>query len=212
MYISKIIFDVSKPAVRRHLISLDLLRKTLKSLTAGKGFIYRIEDVPLKENNFLQPLVMVSKEKPDPGASGMPDGFIASIESLNYNIPIRPGMNYSFYLKANPSTRIFFKRVEIDGAESQKTWLQSESHKNGFELIQCEVMHYGYITCEAEKKKFLSSVFKGALKITDQEKFSRALFEGIGPGREYGLGLLSIESFGCRNRNIAEEMKHSVKN
>lgn len=212
MYISKLIFDVSKPAVRRHLISLDKLRNTLDSITAGKGFIYRIDDVPLKENNFLQPLVMVSKEKPDSAAAGIPDGFIASIESLSYNIPIRNGMNYSFYLKANPSTMMFFKRVEIDGAESQKKWLESESLKNGFELIQCEVVHYGYITCEAESKKFLSSIFKGALKITDQDKFSRVLFEGIGCGQEYGLGLLSIESFGCRNRNIAEEMKHSMKN
>jgi len=211
MYISKLIFDVSKPAVRRHLISLDQLRKTLDNITAGKGFIYRIDDIPLKENNFLQPLVMVSKAEPD-SAAGKHEGFISSIESLDYNIPLRNGMNYSFYLKANPSTRIFFKHVEIDGAESQKKWLESESLKNGFELIQCEVMHYGYITCEAEKKQFLSSVFKGALKITDQDKFSRALLEGIGPGKEYGLGLLSIESFGCRNRNIAEEMKHSVKN
>ena len=212
MYISKLIFDLSKPAVRRHLISLDQLGKTLDSITAGKGFIYRIDDVPLKENNFLQPLVMVSKSKPDPAASGIPDGFITSIESLNYNIPIRSGMNYSFYLKANPSTRIFFKQVEIDGAELQKKWLESESLRNGFELIQCEVIHDGYIKCEAESKKFLSSIFKGALKITDDKRFSRALFGGIGFGKEYGFGLLSIESFGCRNRNIAEEMKHSVRN
>jgi CRISPR system Cascade subunit CasE len=212
MFISKIILNAGIPVVRKHLGSLDLLYEALDSLTFNEGFIYRIDEVPLKESDFLQPLLLVSKAKPDTTVWDRPDGFIHSIEIREYNIPVRAGMNYTFYLKANPSSRIFFKRVNIDGTESQKKWLESESFKNGFELIDCEVEHDGYITCEADKVNLLSSIFKGTLKITDENKFRKSLIQGVGFGGEYGLGLLSIESFGCRNRNIAEEMKESSGN
>jgi CRISPR-associated protein Cas6/Cse3/CasE subtype I-E len=212
MFISKIILNAGIPVVRKHLGSLDLLYEAFDSLTLNEGFIYRIDEVPLQQNNFLQPIVLVSKSKPDTDVWDKPDGFIHTIETRDYNIPVRTGMNYKFYLKANPSTRFFFKRVNLDGAESQKKWFESESFKNGFELIDCEVEHDGYIVCESDRVNLLSSIFTGSLKITDEKKFSRALFEGIGYGGEYGLGLLSIESFGCRNRNIAEEMKESSGN
>jgi len=68
------------------------------------------------------------------------------------------------------------------------------------------------VTCVEKKVKFLSVIFEGALKITDEVKFRKALNSGIGRGREFGLGLLSIESFGCKNRNIAAEMKSFIKN
>lgn len=209
MFISKILLNAGIPVVRKHLASLDLLYEAFDSLTYKKGFIYRLDEVPLKESNFLQPAVIVSREKPDISAWDRPEGFIDFIETRNYNIPVRTGMNYTFYLKANPSSRIFFRRVNIDGTESQKKWLESESLVNGFELISCDVEHDGYITCEADRVNLLSSIFKGTLKITDEDRFRKALYQGIGYGREYGLGLLSIESFGCRNRNIAEEMKES---
>lgn len=212
MFISIILLNAGIPVVRMHLSSLDLLYESLDSLTSNEGLIYRIDEVSLRENNFLQPVVIVSKVKPDTEGWDKPDGFINSIETRDYNIPVRIGMNYNFYLKANPSSRIIFKRVNIDGAESQKKWLESESFKNGFEIIECEVEHDGYITCEADRVELLSSIFTGTLKITDEAKFRKTLFEGIGYGRAYGLGLLSIESFGCRNRNMAEEMKDSHKN
>jgi len=209
MFLSKILLNAAIPVVRRHLGSLDLLYEALDSLTLNEGLIYRIDEVPLKESNFLQPLLLVSKAKPDLTAWDKPDGFIHSIEIREYNIPVRAGMNYTFYLKANPSSRIFFKRVNIDGTESQKKWLESESFKSGFELIDCEVKHDGYVICDADRVNLLSSIFEGTLKIRDEKAFRKALFEGIGYGRGYGLGLLSIESYGCRNRNIAEEMKNS---
>ena len=124
MFLSKILLNAAIPVVRKHLGSLDLLYEALDSLTFNEGFIYRIDEVPLKESNFLQPLLLVSKAKPDLTTWNKPDGFIHSIETREYNIPVRAGMNYTFYLKANPSSRIFFKRVNIYGIPgSFKFWL-----------------------------------------------------------------------------------------
>lgn len=212
MFISIILLNAEIPVVRMHLSSLDLLFEALDSLTSKEGLIYRIDEVPLRENNFLQPVILVSKVKPDINEWDKPDGFINSIETRDYNIPLRVGMNYNFYLKANPSSRILFKRVNIDGTELQKKWLESESFKNGFEILECEVEHDGHVTCEANRVELLSSIFTGTLKIIDEAKFRKALFEGIGYGKEYGMGLLSIESFGTKNRNVAEEIKSYHKN
>ncbi len=207
MYISKILLDVSIPLVRSELADLNRLKSTLSKSVIGGTFLYRIENVPLDKNGYMQPLVLVSENKPDKSASGKPSGFFSAIETYEYNIPVRYGMVYKFLLKANPSTRIIFFNSEIEGSELQVKWLESESLSGGFQLIDCSVKQDGYISSGEEKVKLLSVIFEGSMKITDENRFRQMLNKGIGRGREYGLGLVSVESYGCKNRNIAEEMK-----
>ncbi len=206
MYISRILLDVNNPAVRRDLIGLKGLNETLDICTGRSKPLFRLDSVALDKNNFLQPVVMVSSKKPD--ADGVPPGYFSSLEVFDYNIPVRKGMNFSFILRANPSTKIFFRDVELDDAKSQIKWLESESYKNGFEIIDCAVTSEGYISCSEREEKFMSAIFKGNIRVTRDDNFRRALYEGVGRGREYGLGLLSVESFACREkRNMEAEMK-----
>ncbi len=207
MYISRILLDVSIPLVRHDLAGLNYLYETLSSAADGGRFVYRLDNVPLEKNNYLQPLVMVSEKRPDASKSGKPAGYFASMESFEYNIPVRDGLVYKFYLKANPSTKIFFFNSQVDLPDLQLKWLESESRANGFELIDARVSNDGIITCRERNVSLVSAVFEGSIKVKDEQKFSRMLNYGIGRGREYGLGLLSVESYGCKNRNMAEEMK-----
>jgi hypothetical protein len=121
-------------------------------------------------------------------------------------------MVYRFYLKANPSAKIFFFNSDISERELQIKWLESEAEINGFQLLTCSVTQDGYITCREDKIKFISAIFEGSVKITVEDKFTKMLHNGIGRGKEYGLGLFSVESYGCKNRNIAGEMKNSSGN
>ena len=207
MYISKILLDVSIPLVRSELAALNMLKSTLTNAVSGGRFLYRLETVPLDKNGYMQPMVLVSEYKPDPGASGKPSGFFSEIETYEYRIPVRPGMVYKFLVKANPSAKILFFNSEIEGRELQVKWLESESVSNGFQLLDCRVKPDGYISSIEDKVKLLSVIFEGSMKITDENKFRKMLHNGLGRGREYGLGLVSVESYGCKNRNIAEEMK-----
>lgn len=211
MYISKILMDVRIPLVRSELASLNRLKLTLSNIVNRGGFIYRIENVPLDKNAFMQPIVLVSENRPDQAASGKPEGFFNLIETYEYKIPVRNGMVYKFMVKANPSTKILFFNSEIEGKDLQKKWLESESFSNGFQLMDCSVSQDGYITDNADKIKLLSAIFEGSMKITDENKFRNMLYNGLGRGKEYGLGLVSVESYGCKNRNIAEEMKASAE-
>ncbi len=207
MFISKIYIDVKIPAVRHDLSSLNYFYDTLKMISQGSEPVYRIDNVPLNQTGYIQPVVLISEKKPEIEKSIAAE-YISKIETFEYNIPVRKGMVYKYYLKANPSVRIFFKNSDLETEESWKKWLETEGIINGFEVVDCKVTSDGYISCSEKKVKFLSVLYEGSLKITDEKKFTKALYGGIGRGREYGLGLLSIESFGCKNRNIAEEMKN----
>lgn len=209
MYISKILIDVKIPAVRHDLNSPDLFYNTLKAMTGDSKPVYRIENVPLNQTDFIQPVVVVSESKPDIRKSGKPAGYFKGIETLEYKLPLREGMVYRFLIKANPSVKILFKKYDVDTDEARKRWLESECSSNGFELIDCKCTDDGYITSRENSRRLSSVIYEGALKIYDEKKFSSALHRGIGRGRNLGLGLLSIESFGCKNRNIAEEMRNS---
>ena len=211
MYISKILLNAAIPLVRNELANLDLLDKTLSKLSGTKKFRYRLETVPLDKNGYMQPLVLVSENKPDPALSGKPSGFFAAVETFKYAIPVKNGMVYKFFLKANPSAKILFFDSEFEGNELQIKWLESESYSNGFQLIDCSVKNDGYITASEKKVKILSAVFEGSMKVTDESRFKKMLYVGLGRGKEFGLGLVSVESYGCKNRNIAEEMKANAE-
>ncbi len=209
MYISKVYIDVKIPAVIHDLSSLNYFYKTLRKISGEGALVFRIDNIPLDQTEYIQPVVLVSEKKPELSSNNIPVGYIAKIESFKYDIPIRNGMIYKYYIKANPSVKLFFIYSDLETSESWIKWFEIEGKLNGFEVIDIKVNGDGYITCAEKKKKFLSVLFEGSLKITDEMKFRKALNYGIGRGIEYGLGLLSIESFGCKNRNIAEEMKNA---
>jgi len=209
MYISKIYVNVNIPSVRHDLSSLNFFYDTLKKISVGSEPVYRIDNVPLNQTGYIQPVVLISEKKPEVFDGKIPAGYISKIETFEYNIPVRNGMVYKYYLKANPSVKIFFKNSDLETDESWKKWLETEGIINGFEVVDSMVTGDGYVICAEKKVKFLSVIFEGSLKVIDDVKFRKALYSGLGRGREYGLGLLSVESFGCKNRNIAEEMKNS---
>lgn len=211
MYISKVLIDVKLPAVRYDLNSPDLLYNTIKTMTGDSKPVYRIENVPLYQTDFIQPVVIVSESKPEISKSGKPLPYFKGIETFEYAIPVREGMVYKFFMKANPSVKIFFKQYDVDTDEARLKWLETECSPNGFEIIDCKCSDDGYIVSREKGKKMASVIYEGALKVYDKDKFTSALYKGIGRGRSLGLGLLSVESFGCRNRNIAEEMKNSKR-
>ncbi len=209
MFISKVMIDVKIPEVRYDLHSPEFFYNTLKVLTGDSRPLYRIENVPLNQTGLIQPVLVISQSKPDIEKAGKPSGYFFGIDSHEYKIPVREGMIYKFFMKANPSVRIFFKEFDIDTDEARKKWLETECTSNGFKLIDCQCSDDGFIISHKKRKKLSSVIYEGVLKIYNENKFSAALYKGIGRGRGLGLGLLSVESFGCKNRNIAEEMKNS---
>ena len=118
-----------------------------------------------------------------------------------------------FRIRANPTkcvsaknmdfAKFVGKRVELRTEEDQIEWLKRKGEQHGFRLttvkVNSEVENVaatpnGKVFGNHKKGKltFNSVVFDGNLKITDAEKFKETLIHGIGQGKAYGFGLLSI--------------------
>lgn len=85
----------------------------------------------------------------------------------------------------------------------QQKWLLERSEKNGFlvnedhvTIIESRWQRF-YKGLERRKPVILLSVtYEGVLIVKDAEKFKKALLEGIGRGKAFGMGMLTIAKAG----------------
>lgn len=97
------------------------------------------------------------------------------------------------------------RRVSLNGDEERIDWLKRKGAGAGFRLATIKVKdsvpnvrYAGEPKIKARKKRdedpmtFGSVVFEGVLEVTDAKIFREALVKGIGTGKAYGFGLLSI--------------------
>ncbi len=115
-----------------------------------------------------------------------------------------------FRLEANPTKRLrqdsrekdgqlvklesVCKRVPVANDQLDK-WLERRAEPAGFHVEQLTSVQAGYvyISRNGDNGKNLRSVrYDGVLKITDPPSFQKALAAGIGPGKAFGFGLLSV--------------------
>lgn len=126
------------------------------------------------------------------------------------------GARLRFRLRANPTRRLPLliedrvgkergKRIELQREEDQLAWLARKASEHGFRLLAASV-NPNVVNARANPEgkvtgwrgrseapmKFGSALFEGELEITDAEAFKRTLAEGIGSGKAYGFGLLSV--------------------
>jgi CRISPR system Cascade subunit CasE len=117
----------------------------------------------------------------------------------------------SFRLRANPPKRVardgdplLGSRVELQTYKEQLDWLGRKAEGGGFALVAVrvrpELSDVRAVTGDklrGGKRKggglvFGSVLFDGHLRITDANLFRQTLVSGIGTGKAYGFGLLSI--------------------
>lgn len=102
------------------------------------------------------------------------------------------------------------RRVPLVGEEAQIQWLCRKAASSGFRLVSVRayeeikdvsVLNGAWISGlrkkngqegTADKVQFRGVVFDGHLVVTDHESLQVALRQGIGSGKAYGFGLLSL--------------------
>ncbi|MCL4554299.1 MAG: type I-E CRISPR-associated protein Cas6/Cse3/CasE [Actinobacteria bacterium] len=135
---------------------------------------------------------------------------------------ITEGMELRFQLKANPTKKVDTttksqriagapksngRRVALMGDEPQISWLARKGADSGFRLVAVRVSSEAVdvyaggrvLVCgrknhgdESDRLLFRGVVFDGHLVVTDREAFLGAVRKGIGSGKAYGFGLLSL--------------------
>jgi len=88
------------------------------------------------------------------------------------------------------------KRVPVP-TEMLEDWLSRRAELGGFRVRRLASIQAGWAymnkTRERGKGQRLRSVrYEGVLEVVDAGRFDDTLIEGIGPGKAFGFGLLSV--------------------
>lgn len=171
-------------------------------------------------------LLLLSRDKPDLESAARQFGY-GIYETKNYDRlleRITDGSRWHFRLTANPTfsksqgqgcTEKHVRGVVIGCGtpEYQAEWLRRRSEKCGFHVRKADEA-YGsddftitksrYLTFRkgtdnGRTVKILSVTFEGELTVTETESFKAALCDGIGRGKAYGQGLMTIIRVGEQN-------------
>lgn len=101
---------------------------------------------------------------------------------------------YRFRLQANPTVTRQGKRLGLCKEEEQLAWLARQGVQHGFVVENALVSDTAML--QARKGEMRLSVvrasFDGYLRITDVERVSALLVNGLGHGKALGCGLLSV--------------------
>lgn len=111
------------------------------------------------------------------------------------------GQRLAFRLRANPTKRLgnsattnVGKRVPLLKEEDRRDWLLRKAAAEGFSVIAVSVNAENNVTCDKSGRTavFGSARFDGVLQVTDVDLFLAALEGGVGTGKGFGFGLLSL--------------------
>lgn len=89
-------------------------------------------------------------------------------------------------------------RVPLKTEDAQREWLRRKLRDAGSDLEGVVVRQEGEVVGRPRKSrssiKLFSVQFDGTLRVHDPESFIASLSSGIGPGKGFGFGLMSIAS------------------
>ncbi len=220
LFLSRLQLNPYRREVQRDLADCYALHRRLLSAfpqapDTGKardcfGMLYRVES-----QHDQAAIILQSAMEPDwlrlPGGYLRQSAEVKPVDALFAQI--RSGMTLRFRLVANPTRRISAgntqeaerwhgKRVAISGEAQQLAWLARKGEQCGFILlpVQAASVNDVRVLPQAEsggqrqgKRITLQTVrFDGRLRVTDADRLRQALQDGIGSGKAFGMGLLSI--------------------
>lgn len=200
LYLSRLILNPRSRDARRDLANPYDLHRTLvrafalDEVTAPARFLWRLEAT----TNWQQPQLLVQSQA---------EGNWGALRDLSHYLQgevqekrfapeawLEQGRSYRFRLQANPTVARDGKRRGLCREEEQLDWLARQGVRHGFSLIQAlvsnSVMQHGR---KGESRlSVLTATFEGYLQVGDPHALRAALYEGIGPAKSLGCGLLSL--------------------
>ena len=153
-------------------------------------------------------LLLLSEELPDLTGLCAQFGTGAAPETRRYEPlleRVTPGSCWQFRLTANPT------RSKKDSADhtargtlkpcylevEQEEWLWAQAAKHGFALREEEftvtrVQWQHFAKHGTRPVTLLAVTYEGILQVTDAQQFRALLCQGMGRGKAYGLGLMTV--------------------
>lgn len=173
----------------------------------GERVLFRLETQPRSGGLTL---LVQSHLEPDwswlaePGARG----YLLPVPEPNpwvkrFELRLEPGQRLAFRLRANPTVKKTDddqkkKRRALVDEEAQMAWLTRKGEQGGFRVIAARVAKQGEIngwvesTPQRQRYRLSAVQFDGVLEVTDPQRLHDCVANGIGSGKGFGFGLLSL--------------------
>lgn len=205
MYLSRVELDPTRRSTMTALAAPQKFHGAVESAFSGerRRRLWRLDR--LGEKLYL---ILLSEEMPDLSGVVEQFGTGAVPESRNYDpllARITPGSRWQFRLAANPTKSCKdAQKPATRGTvaahcttQYQKQWLLDRAAKHGFALTEdsftvTRVQWHHFAKCGTRPVSLLAVTYEGVLQVTDPEAFRNLLCQGMGRGKAYGLGLLTV--------------------
>ena len=209
MYLTRMQLDAENRAVMKAMVSPNRIHGAIEAAFPGerRRKLWRLDRL----NGKLY-LLLLSEDRPDltnmacqfaPESNGNCAWETKSYQPLLDRIT--DGSTWRFRLTANPTicnknasdkTQRGTVHAHIT-VNHQKEWLANRAKQHGFLLKDDDftVTNSQWKTFykpSGHKVQLLSVSFEGTLTVTDAQKFRDVLLSGLGRGKAYGLGLLTV--------------------
>ncbi len=184
------------------------------------NILYRID-----KNNQNNQIFVLVQSKTEPDWSKLPQHysldfnnnsgiFVKNIKELPFKID--ENSNFAFKLRANPTQKKSDRsnknrnRIPFMKEQDQIKWLLRKGQLHGFQILSLKlnkdipnVLLQDQSVYQGKKKEgkkvhkltFFSVLFEGIMKIIDKKKFVLALQNGIGSGKGFGFGLITLAKY-----------------
>ena len=199
MYLSRAELDPTRRSTMIALTSPQKFHGAVENSFSGERCrrLWRLDQ--LGEKLYL---LLLSEERPDLTALCAQFGTGAPPETRPYDPlleRVTAGSCWQFRLTANPTrtrkdpadplARGALKPCYLEAEQEQ--WLLEQAGKHGFALTE-DSFTVTRVQWQHFAKHGTRPVTLGILQVTDQEAFREMLCQGIGRGKAYGLGLMTI--------------------
>jgi len=221
MFLSRLILNPQNRRVQRELANPYELHRTLmaafpEKVPSGERVLYRVD---IDGRSGVPTVLLQSQDRPDWAWLGDPraNGYLQQApDTKAFELRLSVGQALAFRLRANPTTKRWLPvdkddatsekkamRVPITGDDDLRQWLDRKAAHGGFRIVYVSTLAEGRSAGwqpvedpEANEKRrrltFYAVRFDGVLTVTDPEALADTVCQGIGSGKGFGFGLLSL--------------------
>lgn len=200
MYLTRLRLDPRSALARRDLADPYDMHRTLV-----RAFVQDSEQTPPRflwrgepTSAWGEPVVLVQSEEAGQWSTleALPNYLKEAAETLEWQpeARLRVGERYRFRLFANPTVTRNGKRLGLMAEEAQLAWLARQGVRLGFSVDAALVTGSELLRSRKGDSRIslLRASFEGRLIVDDADVLARAVRTGIGPGKAFGCGLLSL--------------------
>lgn len=87
------------------------------------------------------------------------------------------------------------KKISLRDEQDKIDWFLRKSEHSGFRTHDFIFIDEPKVYSKKNNIQFNSVVYQGILEVVDEDLFNKTLKKGIGKGKAYGFGMLSLKSY-----------------